>query len=216
MTNRDDLEGFDPTALTDADQRILSRMEELADTAGDWAEHLPFEAALNYFVTDSPTAAFEEHVDSCEYCQQLVETLGPSDAVLRELHQIAAEAVSKTSAQPKGMGDRKPEAETQPVAAVAVAAVARVAGLTPREAKMLRMRFGIDINTDHTLEEVGKQFDVTREHIRQIEAKALRNISHPAQIAAASVKQKADNRYLRLTQASDNLLTNSVDKEKSR
>jgi RNA polymerase primary sigma factor len=54
-----------------------------------------------------------------------------------------------------------------------------LAGLTPREAKVLRMRFGIDMNTDHTLEEVGKQFDVTRERIRQIEAKALRKLRHP-------------------------------------
>lgn len=53
-------------------------------------------------------------------------------------------------------------------------------GLTPREAKVLRMRFGIDMNTDHTLEEVGKQFDVTRERIRQIEAKALRKLRHPS------------------------------------
>jgi RNA polymerase sigma factor RpoD-like protein len=52
-------------------------------------------------------------------------------------------------------------------------------GLTVREAKVLRMRFGIDMNTDHTLEEVGKQFDVTRERIRQIEAKALRKLRHP-------------------------------------
>ncbi|MDX1398163.1 MAG: RNA polymerase sigma factor RpoD, partial [Oceanospirillum sp.] len=52
-------------------------------------------------------------------------------------------------------------------------------GLTGREAKVLRMRFGIDMNTDHTLEEVGKQFDVTRERIRQIEAKALRKLRHP-------------------------------------
>jgi RNA polymerase primary sigma factor len=52
-------------------------------------------------------------------------------------------------------------------------------GLTEREAKVLRMRFGIDMNTDHTLEEVGKQFDVTRERIRQIEAKALRKLRHP-------------------------------------
>jgi RNA polymerase primary sigma factor len=52
-------------------------------------------------------------------------------------------------------------------------------GLTAREAKVLRMRFGIDMNTDHTLEEVGKQFDVTRERIRQIEAKALRKLRHP-------------------------------------
>ncbi len=55
-----------------------------------------------------------------------------------------------------------------------------LASLTPREAKVLCMRFGIDMNTDHTLEEVGKQFDVTRERIRQIEAKALRKLRHPS------------------------------------
>jgi len=55
-----------------------------------------------------------------------------------------------------------------------------LATLSPREAKVLRMRFGIDMNTDHTLEEVGKQFDVTRERIRQIEAKALRKLRHPS------------------------------------
>ena len=55
-----------------------------------------------------------------------------------------------------------------------------LAQLTPREAKVLRMRFGIDLSTDHTLEEVGKQFDVTRERIRQIEAKALRKLRHPS------------------------------------
>jgi RNA polymerase primary sigma factor len=54
-----------------------------------------------------------------------------------------------------------------------------LAGLTPREANILRMRFGIDMNSDHTLEQVGKQFDVTRERIRQIEAKALRKLRHP-------------------------------------
>jgi RNA polymerase primary sigma factor len=53
-------------------------------------------------------------------------------------------------------------------------------GLTPREAKVLRMRFGIEMASDHTLEEVGKQFDVTRERIRQIEAKALRKLKHPS------------------------------------
>ena len=52
--------------------------------------------------------------------------------------------------------------------------------LTAREAKVLRMRFGIGMNTDHTLDEVGKQFDVTRERIRQIEAKALRKLRHPS------------------------------------
>ena len=55
-----------------------------------------------------------------------------------------------------------------------------LSSLTEREAKVLRMRFGIGMNTDHTLEEVGKQFDVTRERIRQIEAKALRKLRHPS------------------------------------
>jgi RNA polymerase primary sigma factor len=55
-----------------------------------------------------------------------------------------------------------------------------LSSLTAREAKVLRMRFGIGMNTDHTLEEVGKQFDVTRERIRQIEAKALRKLRHPS------------------------------------
>ena len=54
-----------------------------------------------------------------------------------------------------------------------------LANLSPREAKVLKMRFGIDMSTDHTLEEVGRQFDVTRERIRQIEAKALRKLRHP-------------------------------------
>ena len=65
-------------------------------------------------------------------------------------------------------------------------------GLTPREAKVLRMRFGIEMNTDHTLEEVGKQFDVTRERIRQIEAKALRKLRHPTRSdrLKASLKEK--------------------------
>ena len=53
-------------------------------------------------------------------------------------------------------------------------------GLSPREAKVLRMRFGIDMSSDHTLEEVGRQFDVTRERIRQIEAKAMRKLKHPS------------------------------------
>ena len=55
-----------------------------------------------------------------------------------------------------------------------------LSSLTPREERVLRMRFGIGMNTDHTLEEVGKQFNVTRERIRQIEAKALRKLKHPS------------------------------------
>ena len=66
-----------------------------------------------------------------------------------------------------------------------------LSSLTPREAKVLRMRFGIDMNTDHTLEEVGKQFDVTRERIRQFEAKALRKLRHPSR--AHNLKSFLDN-----------------------
>ncbi len=68
----------------------------------------------------------------------------------------------------------------QPMEGLSEATAEILGGLTPREAKVLRMRFGIDMNTDHTLEEVGKQFDVTRERIRQIEAKALRKLRHPS------------------------------------
>ncbi len=62
-----------------------------------------------------------------------------------------------------------------------------LASLTPREERVLRMRFGIGMNTDHTLEEVGQQFSVTRERIRQIEAKALRKLKHPSRSAQAAV-----------------------------
>ena len=66
-------------------------------------------------------------------------------------------------------------------ASKAAISTARVlATLTPREERVLRMRFGIGMNTDHTLEEVGQQFSVTRERIRQIEAKALRKLKHPS------------------------------------
>jgi RNA polymerase primary sigma factor len=67
--------------------------------------------------------------------------------------------------------------------------------LTPREAKVLRMRFGIDMNTDHTLEEVGKQFDVTRERIRQIEAKALRKLRHPTRAEKLQGFIEDDDKY---------------------
>ena len=75
-----------------------------------------------------------------------------------------------------------PEAAT--IAGLREATTAVLESLTAREAKVLRMRFGIDMNTDHTLEEVGKQFDVTRERIRQIEAKALRKLRHPSRSEA--------------------------------
>ena len=61
-----------------------------------------------------------------------------------------------------------------------------LASLTPREERVLRMRFGIGMNTDHTLEEVGQQFSVTRERIRQIEAKALRKLKHPSRSPEAA------------------------------
>jgi RNA polymerase sigma factor (sigma-70 family) len=66
-----------------------------------------------------------------------------------------------------------------------------LASLTPREERVLRMRFGIGMNTDHTLEEVGQQFSVTRERIRQIEAKALRKLKHPSR--SRSLRSFLDN-----------------------
>ena len=83
------------------------------------------------------------------------------------------------------LGDFIDQANTAPIDAAMQAGLRDVVkdildGLTPREAKVLRMRFGIEMSTDHTLEEVGKQFDVTRERIRQIEAKALRKLKHPS------------------------------------
>ena len=68
-----------------------------------------------------------------------------------------------------------------------------LASLTPREERVLRMRFGIGMNTDHTLEEVGQQFSVTRERIRQIEAKALRKLKHPSQVTEAADRSWTTN-----------------------
>ena len=66
-----------------------------------------------------------------------------------------------------------------------------LASLTPREERVLRMRFGLGMSTDHTLEEVGQQFNVTRERIRQIEAKALKKLRHPSR--ARVIKSYAEN-----------------------
>jgi RNA polymerase primary sigma factor len=73
-----------------------------------------------------------------------------------------------------------------------------LATLTPREERVLRMRFGIGMNTDHTLEEVGQQFSVTRERIRQIEAKALRKLKHPRPVAQAQELPRQLRRGLRV------------------
>ncbi|HXH54348.1 MAG TPA: RNA polymerase sigma factor RpoD [Gammaproteobacteria bacterium] len=113
----------------------------------------------------------------------------PEDKILKVL-KIAKEPISTET--PIGddddshLGDFIEDANVQsPVDAATMEGLREatrriLAGLTPREAKVLRMRFGIEMNTDHTLEEVGKQFDVTRERIRQIEAKALRKLRQPS------------------------------------
>ena len=113
----------------------------------------------------------------------------PEDKI-RKIMKIAKEPISMET--PIGddddshLGDFiEDQANTAPIEAAMQAGLRDVVkdildSLTPREAKVLRMRFGIDMNTDHTLEEVGKQFDVTRERIRQIEAKALRKLRHPS------------------------------------
>ena len=113
----------------------------------------------------------------------------PEDKI-RKIMKIAKEPISMET--PIGddddshLGDFIEDgANTAPIEAAMQAGLRDVVkdildGLTPREAKVLRMRFGIEMTSDHTLEEVGKQFDVTRERIRQIEAKALRKLKHPS------------------------------------
>ena len=120
----------------------------------------------------------------------LAEKMEMPEDKIRKIMKIAKEPISMET--PIGddddshLGDFiEDSANTAPIEAAMQAGLRDVVkeildGLTPREAKVLRMRFGIEMSTDHTLEEVGKQFDVTRERIRQIEAKALRKLKHPS------------------------------------
>lgn len=122
--------------------------------------------------------------------EELAEKMELSEDKIRKVLKIAKEPISMNT--PVGdddeshLGDfiQDDNVESPIEAATAEglreATLEILATLTPREAKVLRMRFGIEMNTDHTLEEVGKQFDVTRERIRQIEAKALRKLRHPS------------------------------------
>lgn len=122
--------------------------------------------------------------------EELAEKMDLSEDKIRKVLKIAKEPISMET--PVGdddeshLGDFIQDENMQSPIDSATAESLREATLeiletlTPREAKVLRMRFGIEMNTDHTLEEVGKQFDVTRERIRQIEAKALRKLRHPA------------------------------------
>lgn len=122
--------------------------------------------------------------------EELAERMGMPEDKIRKVLKIAKEPISMET--PIGddddshLGDFIEDSSLELPLDSATAQSLKVAthevleGLTPREAKVLRMRFGIDMNTDHTLEEVGKQFDVTRERIRQIEAKALRKLRHPS------------------------------------
>jgi RNA polymerase primary sigma factor len=120
----------------------------------------------------------------------LAEKMEMPEDKIRKIMKIAKEPISMET--PIGddddshLGDFiEDSANTAPIEAAMQAGLRDVVkdildSLTPREAKVLRMRFGIEMSTDHTLEEVGKQFDVTRERIRQIEAKALRKLKHPS------------------------------------
>ncbi|QPB41868.1 RNA polymerase sigma factor RpoD [Rodentibacter haemolyticus] len=122
--------------------------------------------------------------------EELAERMGMPEDKIRKVLKIAKEPISMET--PVGddddshLGDFIEDSTLELPLDSATAQSLKAAthevleGLTPREAKVLRMRFGIDMNTDHTLEEVGKQFDVTRERIRQIEAKALRKLRHPS------------------------------------
>lgn len=121
--------------------------------------------------------------------EELGEKMGMSEDKIRKVMKIAKEPISMETPigddEDSHLGDFIEDSAVQsPIDSATMEglkeATRRILGeLTPREAKVLRMRFGIDMNTDHTLEEVGKQFDVTRERIRQIEAKALRKLRQP-------------------------------------
>jgi RNA polymerase primary sigma factor len=121
---------------------------------------------------------------------ELAERLDISEEKVRKVLRIAKEPISMETPigddEESHLGDFIEDTSmTPPLEAATFEGLRRAThemlqGLTSREAKVLRMRFGIDMNTDHTLEEVGKQFDVTRERIRQIEAKALRKLRHPS------------------------------------
>lgn len=122
--------------------------------------------------------------------EELGQRLEMDEAKVRKVLKIAKEPISMETPigddEDSHLGDFLEDTTiTSPVEAATSEGLREatrevLANLTPREAKVLRMRFGIDMQTDHTLEEVGKQFDVTRERIRQIEAKALRKLRHPS------------------------------------
>ncbi|MDZ7748821.1 MAG: RNA polymerase sigma factor RpoD [Halofilum sp. (in: g-proteobacteria)] len=122
--------------------------------------------------------------------EELAERMEMPEDKVRKVMKIAKEPISMETPigddEDSHLGDFIEDQSVQsPVDAATTEGLSEttegvLASLTPREAKVLRMRFGIGMNTDHTLEEVGKQFDVTRERIRQIEAKALRKLRHPS------------------------------------
>ncbi|WP_031434521.1 RNA polymerase sigma factor RpoD [Methylomarinum vadi] len=122
--------------------------------------------------------------------EELAERMDMPEDKVRKVLKIAKEPISMETPigddEDSHLGDFIEDAKVlSPVESATIAGLREstqnvLAGLTAREAKVLRMRFGINMNTDHTLEEVGKQFDVTRERIRQIEAKALRKLRHPS------------------------------------
>jgi RNA polymerase primary sigma factor len=122
--------------------------------------------------------------------EELAEKMDLSVDKIRKVLKIAKEPISMETPVNEDeetiLGEFVPDDKTEsPIDSAVTEGLAKATleileTLTPREAKVLRMRFGIEMNTDHTLEEVGKQFDVTRERIRQIEAKALRKLRHPS------------------------------------
>ncbi|BBL56947.1 RNA polymerase sigma factor RpoD [Methylomonas koyamae] len=122
--------------------------------------------------------------------EELAERMEMPEDKIRKVLKIAKEPISMETPigddEDSHLGDFIEDSKMlSPIESATIAGLREstqnvLAGLTAREAKVLRMRFGINMNTDHTLEEVGKQFDVTRERIRQIEAKALRKLRHPS------------------------------------
>ncbi|WP_288030497.1 RNA polymerase sigma factor RpoD, partial [Aeromonas sp.] len=145
-----------------------------------------FSTYATWWIRQAITRSIADQARTIRIPVHMIETINKLNRISRQmLQEMGREPNPEELAMRMGM----PEDKIRKLALPADAATSEslrnatrevLAGLTAREAKVLRMRFGIDMNTDHTLEEVGKQFDVTRERIRQIEAKALRKLRHPS------------------------------------
>jgi len=125
-----------------------------------------FSTYATWWIRQAITRSIADQARTIRIPVHMIETINKLNRISRQMLQVMGREATPEELAETGLGLGETTHEV-------------LASLTPREAKVLRMRFGIDMNTDHTLEEVGKQFDVTRERIRQIEATALRKLRHP-------------------------------------